>query len=286
MDLVQLCSVCQAQQAAYVCLCPPRPSLCSDCLSNHVDRNLTDFHDPIPLEVLRSCSLAEYQSKRQTAAIGKGALQHCIDQMKGYVREVENSIDLVIKQLRDFKASLIQTIESEVLQAETDLAVALQEVECYLRGGTQPQHPLATEILTRTSEELHFFTCTLTPPDVEFLMLKWVNYVNNLPVLCRRMSPRQVDELTFAKIGGMWWPGVVLGRRQGKKQVHLINQQTEALWILTHDLLDYTSDSANQEEELVKALELARYASAGRISTHQLLSQATVRRGQIVEHKQ
>ena len=203
---------------------------------------------------------------------GKAALQQCIEEMKGFVISVVSSIDLVVQQLQDYKISVIQTLKYEVLQAETDLEAALQEVDRCLRGGAPPQHPLATWLLTQTHAKLQLFTYILTPPDVKHLMMKWVHYTNNFPVLCGRESPRQVYELTFAKIAGIWWPGVVLDRKGTKKKVRLINKQTEALWIVGADLLDYTSASASHGEELVKALELARYASAGRLSNDQLFS--------------
>ena len=189
-------------------------------------------------------------------------------------------MDLVVQQLQVYKISLIQTLEREVLQAETDLAAALQEVDRCLRGGTPPQHPLATEMLIQMPEELQLFTCILKPPDVERLMMNWVDYTNNFPVMCGHEKPRQVPELTFAKIADMWWPGVVLSQQKARKRVRLINKSTEALWFLNVDLQDYTSASADYEEELVKALELARYASTGRISTDQLFSPAKVRKGQ------
>ena len=126
-------------------------------------------------------------------------------------------MDLVVQQLQVYKISLIQTLEREVLQAETDLAAALQEVDRCLRGGAPPQHPLATEMLTQMPEELQLFTCILKPPDVERLMMNWVDYTNNFSVMCGHEKPRQVPELTFAKIADMWWPGVVLSQQKARK---------------------------------------------------------------------
>jgi len=49
-------------------------------------------------------------------------------------------------------------------------------------------------MLTQMPEELQLFICILKPPDVERLMMNWVDYTNNFPFMCGHEKPRKVPE--------------------------------------------------------------------------------------------
>lgn len=184
----QTCELCKEHEVSHFCSCEDPPTLfCMYCFHRHFAKTPQTLHHATRIAALGQ-NLPEYLRKSEAVEIRVAEIRKNLEHIDQCCDNFNVLIESCITYLTDYRSWWLELLHTEKEQLLNAIETALQEAYNCLDQGTNPVGALAQALWTLPPEELHVFSYSITPPDLQSVCQTLASYQNNLLTLCERIK--------------------------------------------------------------------------------------------------